>query len=190
MHVVYELISYSNSFLCQDMLDPEFYLEKYAVDSGDSLRIQNGKLRDAFLLKNDENVDLENSQNLHGERRSIFVVTIPGLNNWAVDVERDVHKVKSDTEGDNTQQMMVSSMKRPLEDTEDQKLNYSSPNNKMIAAESNGTTQGSSNNLVLSREYLLNSPIRDRPSKACLVKVCIVFPTLKLKHQDCSILSI
>lgn len=151
------------------MLDPEFYLEKYAIVSGDSVRLQNGRLRDAFVLKNNENVDLENSENSHGERRSIFVVTIPGLNEWALDAEREVHEIKCDESTDKL--VMSPSMKRPLEDEEASESEKRSPN-KIIGTTSKNSSEGSGNPSILSREYLLNSPLADRPSKACIVKVC------------------
>lgn len=150
------------------MLDPEFYLEKYTIVGGDNVRLQNGRFRDAFVLKNNENVDLESSQNSHAERRSIFVVTIPGLNDWALDAEREVNKIRdcvSMGEG-----AVASSQKRPLEDEEAMESEKRSPT-KTVGTTSNGTTQESVKPSVLSREYLLNSPIADRPSKACIVKV-------------------
>lgn len=152
------------------MLDPEFYLENYAIVCGDSVRLQNGRYRDAFLLKNNETIDLENSQNSHGERRSIFVVTIPGINDWVSDAERESCQVKRDA---SIEQVTVSSaLKRPLEDVEPMESEKRSPTTIMGSTSNALTGQESVTPSLLSREYLLNSPIADRPSKACIVKVC------------------
>lgn len=152
------------------MLDPEFYLETYAIVSGDSVRLQNGRYRDAFVLKNSETVDLENPQNSHGERRSIFVVTVPGLNDWALDAEQQSCKIECDA---TTEQGTVSSaLKRPLDDEEPMESEKRSPTKTIGSTTSNGNGQESIAPSLLSREFLLNSPIADRPSKACIVKVC------------------
>lgn len=150
------------------MLDPEYYLERYAIVSGDNVRLQNGRFRDAFVLKTSETVDLENSENSHAERRSIFVVTIPGLNDWALDAEREGYEIKS---GMSTEKVVMSpSMKRPLEDG-DAIESDKRTSTKIIGTTANSSTQESVNPSTLSREYLLNSPLADRPSKACIVKV-------------------
>lgn len=154
----------------KDMLDPEFYLEKYAVVSGDSVRLQNGRYRDAFVLNTNENVDLESPQNSHGERRSVFVVTIPGLNNWALEAERESCQIKDVL---STELVAGSSaLKRPLEDEVPMESEKKSPS-QAIGSSSNGSSVKETPSL-LSREYLLNSPIADRPSKACIVKVRVV----------------
>lgn len=151
------------------MLDPEFYFEKYAIVDGEKfVRLQNGRYRDAFLLNNKENVDLGNRQNSHAERRSIFVVTVPGLNNWALDAEREGCQIERDP---STEQVTVSSsVKRPLEDVEPMQSEERSPFKRTGCIESSGSTVQESPSL-LSRDFLLNSPIADRPSKACIVKV-------------------
>lgn len=154
------------------MLDPEFYLEKYAIVSGDSVRLQNGRYRDAFVLEKNENVDLENPQNSHGERRSIFLVTVPGLNNWALDAEQKECQIKFDSSAE--QSSVSCALKRPLEDVEPIESDKRSPNKIIGSTAKNGNGQESvapSPPSLLSREYLLNSPIADRPSKACIVKV-------------------
>ncbi|KAG4068450.1 hypothetical protein HA402_004790 [Bradysia odoriphaga] len=162
--------------MVQDMLDPEFYLEKYAVGSGDSVRLQNGRYRDAFLLNANENVDMASPQNSHGERRSVFVVTIPGMNNWAVEAEQESCPIKDILP---TEQVVGSSaLKRPLEDEEPMESEKKSPS-EAIGSLSNGSSVKESPSL-LSREYLLNSPIADRPSKACIVKMYNDFDNLVL----------
>lgn len=155
----------------QDMLDPEFYLEKYAIVSGDSVRLQNGRYRDAFLLKNNENVDLENPQNSHAERRSIFVVTVPGINEWALDAERESCQVKCNAATEQVRLPSSSTMKRPLEDVETMESEKRSPNKAMGSTPNTTFSQNTVTSSLLSREYLLNSPIADRPGKACIVKV-------------------
>lgn len=38
--------------MIQDMLDPEFYLEKYTVSSGSGSRVQDGRYRDTIVYHN------------------------------------------------------------------------------------------------------------------------------------------
>lgn len=62
-------------------MDPEIYLERYEVKSADgSKRVQEGKYRDCLKIANGEVIDYNADGNVHGERRTMFVVSVPGLN--------------------------------------------------------------------------------------------------------------
>lgn len=119
---------------------------------------------------------------VHGERRVIFMVSIPGLNDWAVDVEKSSSaaiKVQLDSSlspsSHGTKRSLAES--EPIESGMD-KMEIECPvaNKKKPSQidENSEHQQPSQNdpmkNSILSREYLLNSPIVDRPSNACLVK--------------------
>lgn len=80
--------------MIQDMLNPEIYLEKYEVLNSDktiesSHRIQSGKYRDNLVLKENEFVNYDSTLNVYGERRLIYITSIPRFNKWASDVENN-----------------------------------------------------------------------------------------------------
>lgn len=175
--------------MVQDMLDPEIYLEKYVVnwdDNGTQSRLQNGKYRDTLVCKANEKVNYECSANVQAERRSLFLVTIPGYNKWAENIENELigfsektgHRANSSsmhsaqlssTNGEST-------LKRTLSDDDAMDVQTSDdnmlPNKRLnVKLSSDADTNGSIPTAVLSREFLLNSPIPERPSRACLVKV-------------------
>lgn len=119
---------------------------------------------------------LDSTENVHAERRPIFMVSIPGLNDWAVNIEKE--NIAVDVEMKN---LPSHGQKRPLEETESDAADGSQmeidaenmPNKKLnqFGSESKQDQNAITNNSNLSREYLLNSPIVDRPSNACLLKL-------------------
>uniref|UniRef100_A0A182M851 Mini-chromosome maintenance complex-binding protein n=1 Tax=Anopheles culicifacies TaxID=139723 RepID=A0A182M851_9DIPT len=181
--------------MLQDMQDPECYLERYTVRSksdGAVVRQQNGKYRDILLFNAaTEVVDTScNGDNTFGERRSLFVITIPGQNAWAEVCEKEqkgnLPLKPSRVENADNGEVFRTTVKRTL-DTEEMDVDGvctaaqgSSTDNipntgangakKMATNEAPGTT-AAPNQAVLSADYLLNSPIADRPGKACLVKL-------------------
>ncbi|XP_058465034.1 mini-chromosome maintenance complex-binding protein [Malaya genurostris] len=167
--------------MIQDMQDPECYLEQYEVrakDSNELLRVQNGKYRDVLVMNKDtETVDFKAANNQFGERRSMFVISIPAYNSWAKNHERQMNERKN-----LSQQVHCSPRnKRTLESDEAMDTDDVPSKKTLTPAESvpcNTQQSGSSKNSVppsnktmLSAEYLLNSPISDRSGKACLVKL-------------------
>lgn len=167
--------------MIQDMQDPECYLESYEVrqKEGDTLvRVQNGKYRDVLVMNRDqESVDFKASSNKYGERRSIFVISIPGFNKWALECEKKMSPSVGTKLPDETD--VTSNAKRPLEEqmeTDNVSTNENVFKKPMLPS---GSLEGSSKataskeckQSLLSAQYLLNSPISGRPSKACLVKL-------------------
>ncbi|KXJ73685.1 hypothetical protein RP20_CCG015250 [Aedes albopictus] len=172
--------------MIQDMQDPECYLERYEVrkkSDGSLIRAQSGKYRDVLIMdKDEEAVDFQAGSNQYGERRSMFVISIPGYNSWAVECEEKLNPV-SQSKGE-VKPDVQSSLKRPHaedEEMETDEVNESvfkkplipiEPSAKELqACSSKSAVAASSRPKVLSAEYLLNSPIPERPSKACLVKL-------------------
>ncbi|XP_055316672.1 mini-chromosome maintenance complex-binding protein isoform X2 [Sitodiplosis mosellana] len=162
--------------LVQNMLDPEIYLESYQTKSDtDTLTMRKGKFRDNLKLEANEEVLFDSAENVHAERRPIFMVSIPGLNDWAVDIEKEQFIADSmDVEMNN---LPSNGLKRPLDESqanenagdqmETDSDNVQSKKLNRSASESEPKTSTNSN---LSREYLLNSPIVDRPSNAIIAK--------------------
>lgn len=155
--------------MVQDMLDNETYLEKYKVNSESGSRVQDGKYRDIFVLGNGESVDHDDHDSAFGERRSLFVISLPGINEWAAVHERDpsftaIKPMAAENSG----------QKRTADDSEmeqDEEMGEATvTQNKRVCTES-ATGKETEAPKGLSAEYHLNSPIVDRPSKACMVKV-------------------
>lgn len=173
--------------MIQDMQDPECYLERYEVrrkDNGLVLRVQDGKYRDVLVMsKDEETVDFQAGSNQYGERRSMFVISIPGYNSWAVECEQKMNAWCLPKVGDKPDE--VANAKRSHCDDEDMEtdgpVDKDNPFKKpMLPVDPSAETQQAcssrsastnSKQNVLSAEYLLNSPITERPSKACLVKL-------------------
>ncbi|XP_052888914.1 mini-chromosome maintenance complex-binding protein [Anopheles moucheti] len=181
--------------MLQDMQDPECYLEQYTVrakSDGSVVRQQNGKYRDILLFNAaSEVVDTGcNGDNKFGERRSLFVITIPGQNPWAEVCEKEqkgnlplkLSEAQDGCDGD----AIRSSVKRTLDD-EDMEVDGLTIAAERSSADTTSTTSvkgpkkmttndapataAAPSGVVLSADYLLNSPIADRPGKACLVKL-------------------
>ncbi|XP_055856866.1 mini-chromosome maintenance complex-binding protein [Episyrphus balteatus] len=163
--------------MIQDMLDPEIYLQNYQVNSTDGKsRFQNGKYRDCLVLNANEKPDFECFDNVQAERRTVFVVSLPGFNSWASTFEES-NCTKRDI-SNNEVNRSQSVPKRPLADETDSEMidldqtnNISNISNKRQCTEVNGSSSSNTRTSALSAEYLLNSPIPDRPSKACLIKL-------------------
>lgn len=104
------------------------------------------------------------------------MVSIPGLNDWAVNIEKEQSTNDNmDTEMNN---LPSSGCKRSLnqngaeskEATEQMEVEMENASKKSTTVKSEDEQKPPTNNSNLSREYLLNSPIVDRPCNACLVK--------------------
>lgn len=175
--------------MIQDMMDPELYLEKYEVTHETGSRMQNGKYRDTLVLKGGEKVNYDADANVHGERRSVFVISVPGVNNWVQEIERTMYKVNH--ENDSVLREMEkmedpgAGNKRSLENEEEEVMETDEqPPVKKVEVESKESERENGNEGtgtgILSAEYLLNSPLPDRPSKACIIKIYEDFDTLGL----------
>ncbi|XP_031627150.1 mini-chromosome maintenance complex-binding protein [Contarinia nasturtii] len=163
--------------LVQNMLDPEIYLQSYQVKSdNENVSLRNGKYRDNLKLQANEEVLFDATSNVHGERRPIFMVSIPGLNDWAVNIEKEHFVADSmDVEMNNLQS---NGVKRSLDENETNEnigdqmdTDSDAVRCKKLNQSGAETEEKSTTNSNLSKEYLLNSPIVDRPSNACLVKL-------------------
>lgn len=196
--------------MIQDMLDPEFYLEKYSVSGPAGTRMQDGRYRDTivyetvtthpfqshqhlvnipFTFQDDETLEANSKDNQHGERRSMFVLSVPGVNDWIAEVELELYGTPA-TQAE-TLEGPASTManKRPL-DTQDDVMDVdghvdvsfdpTDPVKRLKTDTSSAAAVQPALNGILSAEYLLNSPIPDRPSKSCLVKVYDDFERYKL----------
>lgn len=110
----------------------------------------------------------------------MFMVSVPGLNDWAIDIQKKRCGTINNV-ADNTTNDTSNGIKRQLEPTVEQMEEDTPSNetnmNKQAKCSSNIQNDGF---VGLSREYLLNSPIPDRPSKTCLVKFYENFDDISL----------
>ncbi|XP_017070007.2 mini-chromosome maintenance complex-binding protein [Drosophila eugracilis] len=168
--------------MIQDMMDPEIYLERYEVKSPDgSQHLKDGKYRDCLKMATGEEIDYNAEGNIHGERRTMFVVSVPGLNNWSREHEK---QCCPQIELINLAQSPSSAKKRTLDEQESMEVDgadetiFKRPCMKEIQPD--GEKVGNTKSTVLGSEYLLNSPLPGRPSMACMVKVYEDFDTYQL----------
>ncbi|KAH8352160.1 hypothetical protein KR084_002388 [Drosophila pseudotakahashii] len=169
--------------MIQDMMDPEIYLERYEVKSTDgNKRLQDGKFRDCLKLATGEEIDYNAEGNVHGERRTMFVISVPGLNDWSKEHEKQccpqidlVPLVQSPS----------TAKKRTLDEQDAMEVDGAGettvkrPCTKDMQTDEEPVTASKASS-VLGSEYLLNSPLPGRPSMACMVKVYEDFDTYQL----------
>lgn len=122
----------------------------------------NGILKKNVRLKfsqPNEEIIYDSQENVHGERRPMFMVSIPGMNDWATQSETD------DTQCNGTSEK-PSAIKRPFD------VNSAATDpipNKRI----NCDTESDKMDQSISKDHVpdvLNSPIAERPGNTCLVK--------------------
>lgn len=134
-----------------------------------------------IYLQSNEEIDYEALTNVHSERRVMFLVSIPGLNDWVAKAERE-----SNVDPNPKQQSSVA-LKRTLDETEtmDTTEEIQEPDFKKRITDdalAEPDAKPTSSSTVLSAEYILNSPIPDRPGKACMAKVYDSFENYSLNE--------
>lgn len=111
-----------------------------------------------FLQPNEE-IIYDSQDNIHGERRPMFIVSIPGLNDWATQLETNY--IQCNEKSENT-----SAIKRPF--YENSATTDPIPNKRINCdTESDKMDQSKSADSVPN---VSNSPIVNRPGNTCLVK--------------------
>lgn len=155
--------------MIQDIFNPEYYYENYEVkdtNTGAS-SIRSGMFVDITQCSSQEQLLINSPSNKHSERQPFFVISVPGLNDWAnrksplIDISTAVKNVN----------------KRTHETTEEELMDCSEPTKKKektadscdSAMENSKTNQSTS--AIVSMEHILNFPIPNQDGKACIVKV-------------------
>ncbi|XP_017041399.2 mini-chromosome maintenance complex-binding protein [Drosophila ficusphila] len=168
--------------MIQDMMDPEIYLERYELKSADgSRRLQNGKYRDCLKLSTGEEIDFNAESNVHGERRTMFVISVPGLNDWSKDHEKQCCPqvtLVSQAQSPSLAKKRTIEEQDAMEVDGADETSLKRPCLEEIKAKEEAKSGPCST--TLGSEYLLNSPLPDRPSMACMVKVYEDFDSYKL----------
>ncbi|XP_020810210.1 mini-chromosome maintenance complex-binding protein [Drosophila serrata] len=170
--------------MIQDMMDPEIYLERYEVKALDgSKRLHDGKYLDCLKLADGEEIDYNAEGNVHGERRTLFLVSVPGLNDWTRQHEK---LCGPEIEGVSPTSQPSSSGKKRSLDAQEEAMEVDEDGENSLKRQcvdeikAVGGQMASSGSSVLGSEYLLNSPLPSRPSMACMVKVYEDFDTYQL----------
>lgn len=117
--------------------------------------------------------------NSHKERRNTFVVSIPGLNDWAVDLERQSANKINDIQ---IEPHDSSGVKRSLDTATEENVSMDVDETQSHKKSAGEVKADESETKGLSREYQLNSPIVDRPSNACIIKFYEEAPELHLNQ--------
>lgn len=171
--------------MIQDMHNPEFYFEKFEVfnTTTNEVKVKSGKYRDtAHVLENEK---INYSENLiSGQRQTLVVVSMPGLNDWVQQLEDKQNYLKHLEEPPNTSKRLHPStkLKRSYDDTEDN-LDEMEVDNEAVNKEMKILDHKDNTPDLVSREHLLNYPLPDVPSKSCIVKIYNENENLKLNDM-------
>ncbi|EDV59158.1 mini-chromosome maintenance complex-binding protein [Drosophila erecta] len=169
--------------MIQNVMDPEMYLERFEVKSPDgSKRVQEGKYRDCLKMATGEMIDYNADGNVYGERITLFVVSVPGLNDWSKEHEKQccpqIDLVSLGPSPSSAKKRAIVGEQEAMEVDGASETTFKRPCLKDIQKDSEPL--GASHSSVLSSEYLINSPLPNRPSMACMVKVYEEFDTYQL----------
>ncbi|KAJ2944134.1 hypothetical protein O0L34_g18103 [Tuta absoluta] len=173
--------------MVQDMHNPEFYFEEFEVfnSATNEVKKKSGKYRDTADILEHEKINY--AHNLKSaQRQTMVVVSLPGLSEWAQEVENKQNHLKHLEEQPNTTKRLQDStkLKRSYDETEED------PDAMEVVDEATNSTKERKTNEtentathVVSREHLLNFPLPDVPSKSCIVKIYDESDNLKLNDM-------
>lgn len=121
-------------------------------------------------FQENEEIIFDSAANVHKERRPIFAVSIPALNDWAVDLERQSVPQVENTSMESD--LESAGVKRSFEETatDEETMAIDSDESQAVKKTAKGAERSAIETKGLSKEYQLNSPIVDRPSNACMIK--------------------
>ncbi|XP_014215914.1 mini-chromosome maintenance complex-binding protein [Copidosoma floridanum] len=161
--------------MLQDMHNPELFFKSYQVvdKATGEVSTRCGMYKDGASCQKHEEILSDSSNNETSERQTWFVISTPGLNDWAKEECSTVleHDVTHES------QATCLSNKRSLDET-DEPMDCSEPAKKKEKVDTNDREAGpsqpngnSTSSLIVSRDHLLNFPIPNENGKSCLVKV-------------------
>ncbi|XP_063382766.1 mini-chromosome maintenance complex-binding protein [Cydia fagiglandana] len=169
--------------MIQDMHNPEFYFEQFEVFNSETneVRSKSGKYRDTANILENEKINYANNLQ-SGQRQTMVVVSMPGLNEWAQQLEDSQNHLNHLKQQPNTSKRLTSAtkLKRSYDETEDdameveQEVTHKEPRTREAEAVAAN---------VVSREHLLNFPLPDVASQSCIVKVYTEDDQLKLNEM-------
>ncbi|KAI5707260.1 hypothetical protein M8J76_008847 [Diaphorina citri] len=156
--------------MIQDMLNPVFYFDKYEVldRKTQSKHMYSGRFKESLFCQDSEEFLMDSKNNVNEERRSLYCISIPGLNNWAKPAPKPTKLAQAESKP------VIESHKRSQEDEDN-------PSSKRIHMDvdsemSTSTTvaQPDTHDKEAKVEHNptdLNLPIPDDSASACLVTI-------------------
>ncbi|KAH9629340.1 hypothetical protein HF086_017715 [Spodoptera exigua] len=173
--------------MVQDMHNPEFYFEQFEVFNTvtNVTKSKSGKYRDtAHILENEK---INYTENLRSsQRQTMVVVSMPGLNDWAQQLEDKQNHLKHLEQQPNTSKRLSNSgtkLKRSHDETEEDSDAMEVVDETVTNKEPKTSDSVNNTGSVLSREHLLNFPLPDMPSKSCIVKIYDDSENVKLNEM-------
>ncbi|CAH2040006.1 unnamed protein product, partial [Iphiclides podalirius] len=174
--------------MVQDMHNPEFYFEKFEVynTATNEVTIKSGKYCDtAHILENEKVNYTENLKS--AQRQAMVVVSLPGLSEWAQQLEDEQNHLKHLDQQPNTSKRLNSNatlkLKRSHDEAEENPEAMDVVDNSVLHKEPKTTEVIDSETSAVSREHLLNFPLPDVNSKSCIVKIYGEADNLKLNDM-------
>ncbi|CAK1586470.1 unnamed protein product [Parnassius mnemosyne] len=174
--------------MVQDMHNPEFYFEKFEVfnTTTNEVKIKSGKYCDtAHILENEKINYTENLKS--AQRQAMVVVSLPGLSDWAQQIEEDQNYLKHLDQQPNSSKRLSSNantkLKRSYDETENDSEVMDIADADHLNKEQRTAEVMDNGKNVVSREHLLNFPLPDVPSKSCIVKVYDESENLKINDM-------
>ncbi|KAF9811465.1 hypothetical protein SFRURICE_002834 [Spodoptera frugiperda] len=173
--------------MVQDMHNPEFYFEQFEVFNTvtNVTKSKSGKYRDtAHILENEK---INYTENLRSsQRQTMVVVSMPGLNDWAQQLEDRQNHLKHLEQQPNTSKRLSNAgtkLKRSHDETEEDSDAMEVVDETVTNKEPKTSETENNTGSVLSREHLLNFPLPDMPSKSCIVKIYDDSENVKLNEM-------
>ncbi|XP_053606631.1 mini-chromosome maintenance complex-binding protein [Plodia interpunctella] len=173
--------------MIQDMHNPEFYFEQFEVynTATKEVKVKSGKFRDTANVMENEKINY--TENYKGaQRQTIIAVSMPGLNDWAQEIEDKQNVLPHLEQQPNTSKRLSQSnikLKRSFEDNEEDSEAMDVVENGTGVKEMKISDETVDPGKVVSREHLLNFPLPDVPSKSCIVKIYSDHDNLKLNEM-------
>ncbi|CAG9793682.1 unnamed protein product [Diatraea saccharalis] len=171
--------------MVQDMHNPEFYFEHFEIfnTATNEVKMKSGKYRDTANILENEKINY--SQNLKSaQRQTIVVVSIPGLNDWAQQLEDKQNHLRRLEQQPNTSSRLnpVSStkLKRNYHETNEDTDSMDVVDTETCSKERKTCENTDNTSNGVSREHLLNFPLPDVSSKSCIIKIYEENDNLKL----------
>ncbi|XP_045495918.1 mini-chromosome maintenance complex-binding protein [Colias croceus] len=169
--------------MVQDMHNPEFYFEEFEVFNTvtNEIKTKSGKYKDtASILENEKINYTENLKS--AQRQTMVAVTLPGLNDWAQNIENDKNHLKHLEDQPNTSKRLnITKLKRSYDECDDEDAMEVEGSEGKKEPRVTETVAEPSN--VVSREHLLNFPLPDVASKSCIIKIYDDSENLKLNDM-------
>ncbi|CAH0398600.1 unnamed protein product [Chilo suppressalis] len=171
--------------MVQDMHNPEFYFEQFEIYNTitNEVKVKSGKYRDTANVFENEKINY--AHNLKSaQRQTVVVVSIPGLNDWAHQVEDKQNHLKRLEQQPNTSRRLntpsSTKLKRSYDETDEDPDAMDVVVTESCSKERKICENPSNPSNLVSREHLLNFPLPDVSSKSCIVKIYEENDNLKL----------